>query len=467
MKVTRPYADVGVVGGGIAGLTTAWLLLRRGLSVAVFEKEDEAGGNIRSRRKDGYIIERGPYCFLKSSRWVWRLLRDAGLEGEIVGATDLQSRRFIYRDGMLHPMPLDPIAFVRTRFFSTGAKLRLMAEPFVNGNATDRETAYDWFRRRFGREFADYVASSFVSGVYAGDIRRLGARAAFGKFWNFEREAGSMILGALSYSRRIKRRDAAEGLRPRKGMWTFREGLGFITRWLAGRLEDRVVTSFPVQSVEDAEGGVIVRSGDRAFGVRRLVIAAPPAMTARMLKGSFPEAASIFEGIPMVPVAVVQWSPGAEGAGAFPEGFGFLVPPLYGMNILGTIFYSQIFPHFHGQGRGRLYGTFMGGAHDPGAVDLSDDAIMGRLLMDHGLILGKRQDAPSFFNIVRHPRAIAQLLPDHPEKVGRAGDVLGARGKILLAGGYLTGVGIDQAVESAYRAAEKITGEHYGPVEEG
>jgi oxygen-dependent protoporphyrinogen oxidase len=466
MKTLRPHADVGVVGGGIAGLAAAWLLKRRGVRVILFEKEGEAGGNIRSRRQDGYLIERGPYCFLKSSRWVWRLVRDAGLESELVGATDLQSRRFIYKDGRLHAVPLDPVSFARTRFFSTRAKLRLLAEPFLKGGAGDRETAYEFFRRRFGEEFADHVAASFVSGVYAGDIHTLGARAAFGKFWNFEREAGSMILGALRYTRRMKRQDERRGLHPRKGMWTFSQGLGFITQWLARELEDRVVRSFPVDEVSDTEGGVIVRSGERSFGVRRAIVAAPPSMAAEFLRSSFPAAAAVLESMPMAPVAVVQWSPG-PGTDAFPEGFGFLVPPRLGMKTLGTIFYSHIFPHFHGEGRGRLYGTFMGGAHHPGAVDLGDEEILGRMLMEHDVILGKTQTAPAFFNIVRHPKAIAQLLPDHPEKVERARGILGAGRKVLLAGGYLTGVGMDHAVESAYRAAAEIAGDHDGAVEEG
>jgi oxygen-dependent protoporphyrinogen oxidase len=464
MKTFRPQADVGVVGGGIAGLTTAWLLERRGISVTVFERESEAGGNIRSRRQGGYLIERGPYCFLKSSRWVWRLVRDAGLEDELVGATDLQSRRFIYKDGGLHAVPLDPVSFAGSRFFSARAKLRLLAEPFIGGGADDHETAYEFFRRRFGEEFADNVAASFVSGVYAGDIHGLGARAAFGKFWNFEREAGSMILGAVRYMRRMKRQDERQGLRPRKGMWTFSQGLGFITQWLARKLEGRVITSFPVDGISDVEGGLIVRSGERSFAVRRAVVAAPPLSSAAVLRKSFPAAADVMESIPMVPVAVVQWSPGPGRSDAFPEGFGFLVPPRLGMKTLGTIFYSHIFPHFHERGRGRLYGTFMGGAHHPGAVDLGDEEILARLLMEHDVILGKTQAAPAFFNVVRHAKAIAQLGPDHPEKMERARGILGAGRKVLLAGGYLTGVGMDHAVESAYRAAAAVAGDQDGPV---
>jgi phytoene dehydrogenase-like protein len=38
---------VAIVGGGISGLTTAFLLKRKGFDVAVFEASDAVGGNVQ------------------------------------------------------------------------------------------------------------------------------------------------------------------------------------------------------------------------------------------------------------------------------------------------------------------------------------------------------------------------------------------------------------------------------------
>jgi oxygen-dependent protoporphyrinogen oxidase len=459
MDLTSRSAQVGVIGGGIAGLTAAWLLSKKGYDVVVFEKEGQAGGNVRSSSSGGYILERGPYAFLRSSRWVWRMLKEARLEEHLVGATSLAGRRFVFKEGKLHAVPLGPVSFMTSGFFTCRAKLRLLAEPFVKGGAKERETAWEYFERRFGEEFATYVASAFVSGVYAGDIRRLGARAAFSKFWYFEKEHGSMIRGAIHYMRQARKQDRREGLRPRKGMWSFKGGLGFITRWLAGQLGGRVLTSFEVRSIEKSGDGIVVKNGGGRFACGKVVLAAPPAAGSEILREAYPEAAGILGSMPMVPVAVVQWCPSAGEADPFPRGFGFLVPPLYGMTSLGTIFYSKIFPQLSGEGKPGLYGTFVGGAHNPGAVDLDDERILRTVRAEHGILLGREVAEPSFVNIVRHPKAIAQLLPDHPEKVARARELLGDDGRVFLAGGYLTGVGIDQAVESAYRAAREVMGE--------
>ena len=54
--------DVGVVGGGIIGLATAWQLqqARPGLRVAVFEKESGVGRHHESGRNSG-VLHSGLY----------------------------------------------------------------------------------------------------------------------------------------------------------------------------------------------------------------------------------------------------------------------------------------------------------------------------------------------------------------------------------------------------------------------
>lgn len=48
-----------VAGAGLAGLVAARRLARLGLDVQVFEREDEVGGRVRSRRENGFILDRG------------------------------------------------------------------------------------------------------------------------------------------------------------------------------------------------------------------------------------------------------------------------------------------------------------------------------------------------------------------------------------------------------------------------
>jgi len=56
--------DVAIVGGGIAGLATAYELHRHGISFLVLERAPRAGGVVLSEEIDGFVIDAGPDALL-------------------------------------------------------------------------------------------------------------------------------------------------------------------------------------------------------------------------------------------------------------------------------------------------------------------------------------------------------------------------------------------------------------------
>ena len=54
--------DVIVVGGGVAGLTTAVYLSHAGLKVTVVEKARQLGGHAASQEKEGFTFNQGPHA---------------------------------------------------------------------------------------------------------------------------------------------------------------------------------------------------------------------------------------------------------------------------------------------------------------------------------------------------------------------------------------------------------------------
>ena len=51
--------DIVIVGGGLAGLRAAQLLVGDGLSVRLVEASSSLGGRVQSRNVDGYVIDEG------------------------------------------------------------------------------------------------------------------------------------------------------------------------------------------------------------------------------------------------------------------------------------------------------------------------------------------------------------------------------------------------------------------------
>src|SRR5204862_3431710 len=130
LDVMTPF-DVIVVGGGIAGLATAYELKRLGLSFLVLEQDARAGGVILSEEIDGFTIDAGPDALLIQKPDGIKLCQELGLGDRLV-STLPPRLAFIQRDGTLHPLPAASVLgiptqvmpFIRTGLFSWAAKLR-------------------------------------------------------------------------------------------------------------------------------------------------------------------------------------------------------------------------------------------------------------------------------------------------------------------------------------------------------
>src|SRR5262245_40620255 len=194
-----------VIGGGISGLAAAhWIDERvraRGhaAEVTVLEALARAGGNVHTVREDGFLVEAGPNGWLDRELAARTLLRDLGLEGNLVRSRPAARRRFIVRQGRLCRVPDSPPALVSSPALSPLGKLRLLLEPFAPGPPRDvEETVFEFARRRIGKEASEYLVDAAVSGVSAGDSRRLSARAAFPLMVEMEREHGSLIRAMIA-----------------------------------------------------------------------------------------------------------------------------------------------------------------------------------------------------------------------------------------------------------------------------
>jgi len=449
--------DVVIVGGGIAGLTAALLQKQAGKDILVLEKDAVPGGNIKTIYENDLHMETGPHSFMGSSEFTWKLVELLGMEDVVEAASSVSKNRYIFRAGKLKPLPMSFFSFVGTSLLSPLAKLRLMMEPFMPNGAKERDTAWEFFCRRFGKEAATYIMTPFISGVYAGDVKMLGARAAFTKFWKFEKDSGSMIMGAVKYMIAKRKRLKAAGIKMKRGLFSFNGGLGAITSELARQLGQSIETGVQVNSVSKLQGSIYeVRADQRKWSARTVIIAAPPPMTAEIVSASVPDLRDSFLNIPMSPVTMIHWRVKDE-LGDYPDGFGFLMPRIFDLRVLGTLFPSKLF-----KGRIRdgyqLFASFYGGMTDKSAMDLSDEQLTELLLNEHRRIFNREPVDAEVLRILRYPGAIPQLLPDHPEVIAKILTTLAQElPGVSLAGNYLTGVGIEHAVESGFKASQRTT----------
>lgn len=436
--------DTVVIGGGISGLTTAFHLARAGRRVAVLEAAERVGGAIETFSDGAWRFEMGPNTVLESNPSVSRLLLESGMEGEKITAAPSARRRYLYKGGRLVPLPGGPGSFLTTPLFPASAKLRLLREPWIGPPPADvEESIAQFFRRRLGQAFLDYAAGPFVSGVYAGDPERLSARWAMPGMHGLEERHGSLIRGALA-----GRKPPARG-----AMFSFREGLEELPRKLAREIGD-VRTGVLCHKVVRTESGFRVETSTGPAEAIRVVLAVPADAAARLLEEATAGASRLFAEIPYAPVAILSLGFRREAVGHPLEGFGFLAPRKEGVNILGCLFPSEIFPGRAPAGHVAL-AAFAGGRTNPEIVGWDDERLASTLLSELRGPLGL-QGEPAFRLIRRWPRAIPQYEVGHGRFVERAKEIEQALPGLRLGGNYLGGVSVPDCIKNATALAENI-----------
>ena len=131
---------VAIIGGGISGLTTAYLWKRKGFQVTVFEASDRLGGNIQTVSRDGYTFEEGPNSLLRSPRLV-DLVRLLLLEDQVLASDPAAKKRYVLFSGKLEAMGVR--SFING-YFSLKTITTLIREPFNQSRSPEGESVADF-----------------------------------------------------------------------------------------------------------------------------------------------------------------------------------------------------------------------------------------------------------------------------------------------------------------------------------
>jgi len=447
-----------VIGAGISGLTTAYLLFKDGYDVIVLEQKDKVGGSIETISENDFLFDRGPNSGLETTPLIQKLVKDLNLEDQFVYANREGNKRYILRDEQLHALPMSPPAFFKTKLFSSKAKFRLLAEPFI-GKSKDGyyQSIAEFVTRRLGKEFLDYAINPFVAGVYAGRPEELSVKSAFPKLYALEEEYGGLILGTLRSIR--KRKKSKEVSKQSAKMFSFKEGMKVLPEAITETLGNRVSTGAEVISVRTtSEGnyGVTYRDGKQNLTLLAdVVLSTVPAYNAAEIFGHFDEQLSKhLNEIYYPPVLVLYLVYEKKDVGQPLDGFGFLIPEKEEKSFLGAIWSSIIFPNRSDETKA-AFTLFIGGSRDAGFVDDVEQIVIDRARREFELIM-KINAEPVLITKRFWPKAIPQYnlgyvehenFFDHFEKDNKG---------IFLGGNYRGGISVGDCIKNSELVAQRI-----------
>jgi monoamine oxidase len=262
-------ADVAVVGAGLAGLQTASLLVRDGVSAVVVEARDRVGGRTLTRPLGRAVVDLGAQFVGPAHRRLAALAAELGVETH---ATHTTGRKVLERGGLvstyrggiprLSPLALAELHMAIRALDRLAARVPLDRPGEAPGaEALDGVSLEGWKRSRLvsggARDMID-AATRAILGAEPAELSLL-------YFLFYLRSGGGMMSLADEAQREY-----------------FVGGSQQLSERIAVRLGDRVLLGAPVRAIAQDADGVTVRSDAAAVRARRVVVAVPPAIALRV-----------------------------------------------------------------------------------------------------------------------------------------------------------------------------------------
>jgi oxygen-dependent protoporphyrinogen oxidase len=443
-----------IVGGGISGLTVAYLLAikNKELDISVLEGDSRPGGKIWSDKVDGFLCEKGANGFLDNKPKTLRLCDSLGIAP--LRANENARKRYVYFNEVLNPLPESPPSFLKSKLISWPGKLR-MAYEVIAPKGPEDETVADFILRRLGREALEKLIDPMVSGVFAGDPYKMSIKSCFPRIKELEQEYGSLIRALIKLKKERKKEKRGEvSVAPPGRLTSFHDGAGALIEALVEKLGDRVKTGTPVKGIEKSESLYKLHTAEGVVESDSVVLACPAHASANIIKDLDGEISGTLTDIPYPSLSVVCFGYSKEKVGHALDGFGFLIPHKEGRRILGTLWDSSIFPNRAPEGH-VLLRTMIGGAQSPELGMLDDDTLMRYAFKDLKSIVSLKGD-PDMVRIYRWEKAIPQYGIDHQKKLAFIDERLEKYPGLYITGNAYRGVGINDCVENSYKLSEQI-----------
>lgn len=426
---------IGIIGGGVAGLSAAWHLQTHGVrDFVLLEAGDRLGGVARTHRREDFILEGGPESFLARKPAALELCRELGLESELIAPTT--TRAAIWHGGHLHPLPpgwrlIEPGSLgptLRSPLLSTRAKLDILLHWRTKGSASDSspdESVTGHLQRRYGSrggsEIAAHIAGPLLAGVFGGDADRLSWQAL--------------------------QPPAAAGSGPM--FMSLRGGMGTLIERLESALPaEKIRRRHRVSAISSSKGGYRAEFKDGAEHFDAVILALPAWAASELLCGLDAELAKLLAAIPCASSVNVNLA--FAPAPPLPPGSGFLVPGVEGLRLGACTFAHQKWPGRAPSGAG-LVRLFYGEAEAT-----LDDARLAELGRQELRQIVPQLPQPRFVEITRWSRAMPQYVVGHRARVEAIGQRLLHYPRLALAGNAFDGVGLPDCIASGRAAAQRV-----------
>jgi monoamine oxidase len=268
------HADVVVIGAGFSGLSAAASLIQQGRSVAVLEARDRVGGRVAGETIAGLRLDMG-------GMWIGpgqnRLLALAQRLGARLYTTPLIGQSFFQAGPRSGLVPGEDITLILQpdELQDLGSAFGVIDELTASGSAStpwnapqakalDGVSMKAWIQ---GQCSTEAIRDFFESAV----------EAAVGR-----KAEEVSLLAFLWYLRSNNNLTYVQAFQGGAQQWLVDGSLSALAERVGNQLSGQIWLNAKVESIDQSGGGVVVRCARGTIAARRVIIAVPPHLAARI-----------------------------------------------------------------------------------------------------------------------------------------------------------------------------------------
>ncbi len=466
------HPQVIIVGGGIAGLSTAWYLQQqaqvagRQLDITIVESHQQVGGKVTTDYIDlpdaatPLVVEGGPDSFITQKPWAMQLCQELGLEGQFMSTQPARYKVLVLHkgrpvplpDGIVLVVPTDWRAFLRSPLISWPGKLRMALDLVLPRRRDDSDESLAAFiKRRLGAEALDKIAEPLMAGIYNAESARQSLLATFPRLRVVEEQYGSLIRGM-----RMVRTKAAPTNQPTSPFISLRGGMRTLIDALAPRLSATIITGRSVVALQPPGPAqpryqLALDSGQQ-LQADAVVLAAPSSVAAQLIQPWDADLALGLRQIRYVSTGTVSLAFPRSALQVPWDGYGLIIPTSERRQINAVTVSSRKFAH-RAPDDIALVRVFFGGSRHPEMMAHDDAALLEIVRAELRSIFGLSAD-PLWHGIYRWHNANPQYDVGHLSRLERLERACPPG--LWLCGSSYRGVGLPDCIHQAQQTAATL-----------
>lgn len=444
MEEQNTHVKTIVVGAGITGLCLAKYLEDE--SFLVFESSNQVGGKIKTLKKDGCLFENGPNSLMMRNNDVKDLVVDLQLLKSLQMAQKSSSSRYLAKGSELVKITPGNLA---KKILDFGFVKRLMTLTYTAKAKHENESVYDFFERKFGKAFADYIITPFVSGIYAGDPKKLLIKTAFKTIAKLETEHNSLIVGGLKSTK-------SEPHKLSSGIASFKNGLMELCDALYENSKDQILCNHKVETISKEGEKYCLRVNNKSYTCDHLVMTAPAYNAREMLKDLLPH--NFLESLSNINypwLMVAQVLIPKSVIGFKDKGFGFLQIPDSKSKVLGCLFSTHMFPERAKEGF-ELFTCFVGGTKNAHLKDLGEEELHRQIVTYLSEVFTLQNSSNIEISSVSWEKAIPQYDINQLNFSKELNTVSSCHKNLHFCANYVGGVSLPDCISNAKALAKLL-----------